>query len=127
MIQAPVLVRRANTVEEADVIAAWLEDAGVKAAVVGRDSVGVQAFGVTDDEGVAVYVADEEAAILAAELLAEHDQSRSKAARVEAASFLNVVCEECRTVNTFGASSRGTVQECRACGANLDVPAGDEA
>jgi hypothetical protein len=127
LTSTPICVRRTGTVEEADLIVAWLEDAGVHASVVGRDSFGVQAFGVTDEEGVGIYVNDPAAAERAKALLAEHDRRQAGRLAVAAAGgTTDVACEECGEVNSFEIHLRGTTQTCSCCGANLDVPADDE-
>ena len=48
MNEGPIVVRRVGTVEEADLIVAWLDINGVEAAVLDRDNPGTLAFGVTD-------------------------------------------------------------------------------
>ena len=62
MVGELICVRRTATVEEADIVVAWLDSQGLKAQVVDRENIGVRAFGVTDHEGIAVCVADEETA-----------------------------------------------------------------
>ncbi|UCF32801.1 MAG: hypothetical protein JSV78_10755 [Phycisphaerales bacterium] len=113
-------IRRTATVEEADIIVTWLADRGIEAQVVDRDNPGVLAFGLTDAEGIAICVADEETAKKAQALLEEHD--REAAAQSKGEGEVEATCEECGTVNTFEASTRGTVQECSECGAYVDVP-----
>ena len=120
----PALIRRVNTVEEAEILIAWLDERGVKATILDPDSTGVFAFGVTDPEGVEVYAADEETAGAAKALLAEHDEERDEAASPEAepAALIEVKCEECGQLNSFESDLGGTVQECSDCGAYVDVP-----
>jgi len=113
-------IRRTVTVEEADIIATWLADRGIEAQVVDRDNPGVLAFGLTDAEGIAICVTDEETAKKAQALLEEHD--RERAAQAESEGQVELACEECGAVSTFPASQRGTVQECSECGAYVDVP-----
>jgi hypothetical protein len=125
---SPVLIRRTKTIEEAEILIAWLDEHGVKATVLDPDSTGVFAFGVTDPEGVEVYVADEETAEKAKVLLAEHDAERDRAASAEgaAAAPIELKCEECGEVNTFESDLAGTVQECAECGAFVDVPLAED-
>ena len=92
----PVCIRRTGTVEEAEILVAWLDAKGVTATIADPDSTGVFAFGVTDTEGVEIYVADEESAKRAKTLLAEHDKERDEAASQEASSeTVDVKCGEC--------------------------------
>jgi len=114
-------VRRTATIEEADIIIAWLAERDVEARVIDRDNPGVLAFGLTDGEGIAICVADEEAYKKGTALLEEHDKERE--ARDTAVGDVNVKCEECGTLLTFSATDRGTVQQCSECEAYVDVPA----
>ncbi len=120
MATAPVCIRRTNTIEEADIIIAWLEDQGLKAMVPDRDSTGVLAFGVTDAEGIEIFVADQETADRAATLLEQHDRERA-AAGSAAGELLEVKCDKCGKLNRFPAGTRESVQECGECGTYLDV------
>ena len=123
MAEEPVMIRRTNTVEEADIIVAWLEERGVKAVVPDRDNPGVLAFGVTDVEGIEIYVADAETAERARTLLAEHDRQRgAQSTRDAPEDGVEVTCEECGQVNSFPRDAYGSVQECSECGAYLDMP-----
>ncbi|MBI4719202.1 MAG: hypothetical protein HY763_15500 [Planctomycetes bacterium] len=122
MVGELVCVRRTATVEEADIVVAWLDGQGIKAQVVDRENIGVRAFGVTDHEGIAVCVADEEAAREARELLEAHDRQRLQGT-VVAPTDLVLRCPECGVSNSFPAQAAGTVQECFLCRAFVDVPA----
>jgi hypothetical protein len=114
-------IRRTATVEEADIIIAWLSDRGIEARVVDRDNPGVLAFGLTDAEGIGICVADEKEAKKGAALLEEHDKERE--ARDAAVGEVEIECEECGTLLKFPASDRGTVQQCSECEAYVDIPA----
>ena len=116
----PICVRRTATVEEAEMVAAWLEECGVAATVVGQESLGVHAFGVTDRDGVHVMVADKPTAERAAALLVEHDKRHPP--RDAAASVVEAKCEECGFVGSFTPDQRGSVQQCTECGEFVDVP-----
>ena len=125
MSRKPICIRRAATLEEAEILVAWLAERDIKATITDRDNPGAFAFGVTDTEGIEVFVADEESARQAKQLLAEHD--RERAARQEtddAGGEVEVTCEECQCACSFPAAQRGSVQECPECGAYVDVPSG---
>ena len=112
-----------KTVEEAEIIVAWLDENGIEATIVDPSNPGVMAFGVTDPEGIAIWVADSETAERAATLLAEHD-TRSAAVETPDAAIdtVDVTCPDCGHAGGFPADLAGTVQECPECGANVDVP-----
>lgn len=119
MEKNPIIIRRVNTVEEAQVIVAWLDDQGVKASIADPANTGVFAFGVTDIEGVALCVADEATATQAKSLLEKHDAE--KKSRAPASGPITMKCESCGEENTFPGEAAGTVQQCK-CGAYLDLP-----
>lgn len=121
MPKEPVCIRRCGTVEEASIIVGWLKDQGVEARIVDPANPGVMAFGVTDPEGIEIYVADEAAADRAADLLDTHDQTRA-AELVSSGEIVEVVCDKCGSTNTFSPEDRGTVQECHDCGEYVDIP-----
>ena len=122
MAKDPVLIRRTSTVEEADIIVAWLSDQGVEALVSDRDNAGVMAFGVTDTEGIEIYVSDAEAAARAGELLAEHDKQNAPGESNGDAMSVEVSCEDCGKKNLFPATATESVRVCPECGAHLDIP-----
>ncbi|MEK6674628.1 MAG: DUF2007 domain-containing protein [Planctomycetota bacterium] len=124
MIATPACVRRATTMEEAEIVAAWLQAKGVKATIVDRENPGVRAFGVTDIEGVGVYVLDAESVEEAKRLLEEHDREKESTARARNVPVQPRVipCMECGQGNTFSQEFAGTVQQCSKCGAYLDLP-----
>ena len=126
MSSKPICIRRTATLEEAQILVAWLAEHDVEATITDRDNPGAFAFGVTDTEGIEVFVKDEEMAQRAQELLAEHD--RERAAQREAGGedvVIEVTCDECECACSFPADQRGTVQECPECGAYIDVPSGE--
>ena len=60
MANEPVCVRRAATLEEASIIVAWLAEHDIDARIADPGNPGVMAFGVTDPDGIEVYVARSE-------------------------------------------------------------------
>ncbi len=127
MPNEPVCIRRANTMEEAEIIVAWLDEQGVKATVVDPNNPGVMAFGSSDAEGITIYVADAETADRAEALLAEHDKQHVQgSATAPAGDAVDVTCTVCGRVNSFSPDTCGSVQECAECSTYLDVPAADQ-
>jgi len=122
MAKEPICIRRTATSEEADVIVAWLDDQDVKATVLGRGSLDVHALGVTDPQGVGIYVADEATAERAKGLLEEHDQNVTRSGGRGKHGSVFVKCDGCGHGNTFTTDLCGTTQECARCGVYLDVP-----
>ncbi|MCH7591209.1 MAG: hypothetical protein IH989_00305 [Planctomycetes bacterium] len=120
MTDQPVCIRRVNTLEEAQLLVAWLDDYEIDATVVGAQNPGSLAFGISDFEGIGVFVTGGSAAERAGELLAEHD-ARSPASEPDD-EYFDVTCDECGEVTTFQRGEVGTVQTCAACGAFVDVP-----
>jgi len=120
MTTDPICVRRTNTIEEADIIVAWLEEHGIEASVIDRDNPGVFAFGVTDPEGVAICVADEATAETAKRLLEEHDREHLQQ-QCSCASEVELHCEECgHDFRVPGEQADGVV-ECPQCRAHVDA------
>jgi len=120
MAGEPICIRRVNTIEEAEIIIAWLEEQGIEAKVIDPSSTGVMAFGVTDLEGVEIFVADAETAKRAETALAEHDRQHAHG-EDDGGAMIDVPCPECNHVNAFPADYAGSTQECAECGAYLDV------
>jgi len=119
MADEPICIRHATTIEEAEIIVAWLEEQGIEATITDPSSTGVMAFGVTDPEGVEIYVADAQTAARAQAVLAEHDAADESAVTDE---MIDVTCDECRHTNSFHSDYAGSTQECSECGSFIDVP-----
>ena len=122
MANDPIVIRRTSTVEEAEVIVAWLDAEGITATILDPDNPGAFAFGVTDAEGIAICVADAQAAQRASLLLAEHNKRGGAASAKAGSTGPTVQCSECGERNSFPSDVGGTVQQCAKCGAYLDMP-----
>ena len=73
MSEDMILVHRAATIEEADIVAAWLESRGIAAFVKDRNAIGAFGGGFFGfPSGVGVCVFGTEAADQAKQLLADH-------------------------------------------------------
>ena len=111
----------AATLEEADIIVAWLDEQGIAALVKDRTTAGTLAIPVLyTPRGIEVCVPDDRQAARAASLLQDHHQkqvdSGSSVATIEA------TCEECGEISSYSIAQRELVQSCPHCGAYLDVP-----
>lgn len=113
------LIRRTSTIEEADILTAWLEEQGIEAMIVDRANSGAYLFGLTDVEGFAIVAAQPEVAERAIKLLEEHNPSIQKRG---AGTQIAAKCEDCGKDTVFDGTLQGTVQECEHCGAYVDVP-----
>jgi len=116
-------VYRAASVEEADIVVAWLVDRGISALVRDRHAIGtLNAPPAVAPKGIAVCVLNEEQAELAKMLLAEHtDELKKNRAHIQPGKVFRVVCEECGRASDFPSELYGSVQNCPICRANMDV------
>ncbi len=116
-------VYRAASVEEADIIVAWLAERGVRAFVKNRPVIGTGYVPMaTAPKGVEVCVLGEEQAKRATELLAEHaDELSHRPQPIPPGKVFRAVCEECGRPTDFPSELFGSVQTCPHCRANMDV------
>ena len=113
------LIRRTSTIEEADILTAWLEEQGIEAMIIDRANSGAYLFGLTDLEGFAIVAAEAAVAERAVKLLEEHNPPTKKRG---AGTKVAAKCEDCGKDTVFDGAMQGTVQECEHCGAYVDVP-----
>jgi len=132
-LQDPVAVYNAASNVEAHLVKLWLVESGIEAFVLeDLSTVGIWMFGALPEihkPQVWVSSCDVERVrpILAQyeEDLAER-QRASQSTGAEAGAPIEVVCDECDQQSLFPASQRGTIQDCPACGAFVDVGEVDE-
>ncbi|MDO8630875.1 MAG: DUF2007 domain-containing protein [Phycisphaerales bacterium] len=119
----PSCVYRAASVEQADIIVAWLAERGVNAFVKDRHVIGtVYVPFATAPKGVEVCVLDGEQAKRATELLSEHaDELSHRPQPIPPGKVFRAVCEECGRPTDFPSELFGSVQTCPHCRANMDV------
>jgi Putative prokaryotic signal transducing protein len=124
----------ANTMGEAEVMATWLEGESIDAQVMDVNTLGgldgltpLSPTGV-GQRGVEVWVKDSADIERARTLIAEQQaELKAKAdSRRDDATPVDVACEECGKTIQFTGAQRGSVQNCTACGAHVDVPGEDE-
>lgn len=114
-------VYRARTVEEGDIVAAWLDARGVAAHVKERHVLGLE-FGplASYRRGVQVCVMGDETAVRARALLVEWEERED--VTETAAGSVSATCEECGATSEFPGAARGSVQDCPHCHQYIDVP-----
>jgi hypothetical protein len=116
-------VYRAASVEEADIIVAWLAERSVQAFVKDRHAIGTiyLAFAAAP-KGVEVCVLDPAQAGEARKLLQMHfDELSHRPQPVPPGKVFRAVCEECGRPTDFPSELYGSVQTCPNCRANMDV------
>lgn len=113
----------ASSLEEADLIVAWLASNGVDARIKDRNMVATFTWGTLAIApiGVEIVVGDQESAGCAAKLLAERERQVA-ASRGEVDKTVEAQCEECGSLSTWPARSGSRVEQCPRCRAYLDVP-----
>jgi len=114
-------VFRASSVEQADIVVAWLADQGVSAFVNDRLMAGTYATFAVAPRGIKVCVADGEDASKAENLLREHGHSIEKRRGTTPDKVIAVQCPECGRQVEFPGEFYGTVQSCPKCRSNIDV------
>jgi hypothetical protein len=114
-------VYHASTVDEADIIVAWLADRGISAFVKDRHMAGNFVTMAVAPKGVEVCVADSEQSNLADQLLKEHDQERNLRPLGDFEKILPMPCGGCGMMLEFPGELHGTVQSCPMCGQRVDV------
>jgi len=119
-----VCVHHAATVSEADIVASWLEEQGVRAFVKNRITAETLPIDVhVTGRGIEVCVSDDETAERAKQLLADHKRQidAEHAPPVDDLLF-DVTCGECNATISFPLSAAGTTGSCPHCGGYVDIP-----
>ncbi|MFO0821504.1 MAG: DUF2007 domain-containing protein [Pirellulales bacterium] len=119
----PVIVYTAATNVESHMIVEMLHANGVPAyAVEDQSGVSLWAFGTISQFHKPNVWVDEATFEKAAELIQDfEDKKQSRNTPVEATGDIQVICEDCGKSTSFPRSLDGTIQECRHCGAYVDV------
>lgn len=114
-------VYRASSVEQADIVVAWLEEKGIASFVKNRHMAGGYATLAVAPRGVEVCVVDPAEAERAKSLLADHEKSLRDRRRESGEKVVPVQCGECGRLTNFPGELSGTVQSCPSCGQNVEV------
>jgi predicted Zn-ribbon and HTH transcriptional regulator len=116
-----ITVYRAESVDEANVVAMWLNAQGITAFVKDQTMAGTFDFAALSTPlGIEVYVTDSDQAAQAVEALKEHYKKQAEAEAI--GPPIEATCEECGQTSSFPYSQRGLVQRCPHCKAYMDVP-----
>lgn len=112
-----------RTIEEADLVAAWLRARGVAAQVKDENTAATYTWGMTAiaPHGIEIVAPPAEAGEARA-LLARHWEDLEREAKSAPATPIEAACESCGMRSTFPATLRGKVADCPHCGALVDVP-----
>ena len=116
-------IYRAISVEEADIVVAWLAEQGVNAFVKDRHALGtIYLFFAVAPKGVEVCVFDPQQADLARNLLANHFADlKHRPMQAPPGKVFRTTCPECGRIADFPSELYGSVQTCPHCRANMDV------
>lgn len=114
-------VYRASSVEEADIVVAWLGNRDVAAFVKNRNMAGTYVTLAVAPRGVEVCVLDPGMAEEAKLLLLEHREEVQSRPRGDFEKVVPVQCPECGRMLEFPGEFFGTVQTCPDCGQSVDV------
>ena len=114
-------VYRASSVEQADIVVAWLAEQDVAAFVKNRNMAGNYIALAVAPRGVEVCVVDPEEAATAEVLLKAHLESIKARPGGPSDKVIPILCTECGRQVEFPGELYGTVQACPSCGGNVDV------
>lgn len=114
-------IYRASSVEQADIVIAWLAEQDISAFVKDRNMAGNYVALAVAPRGVEICVADPKDAVRAEALLQEHLKSIKSRSGAPANKVIPVLCSECGRQIEFPSELYGSVQTCPSCGRNIDV------
>lgn len=126
-IRNPIAVYNAEDNIEAQLLCQHLEDNGIEACAVMDEAVtGLWAFGKLPEIHKPQVWVDKSNCDAAAAVLREYEaelikRRRASKARDLGADTIDAICEECGKTSTFAAAKKGTTQDCKHCGAFVDV------
>lgn len=114
-------VYRASTVEEADIVVAWLADREIFAFVKDRNMAGNHVTLAVAPKGVEVCVADPTLAAQASELLRIHREGQMGQPMGEFEKVVPVQCPKCGSMLEYPGEFMGSEQACPNCGQDIRV------
>jgi hypothetical protein len=126
MARSAYCVYTANSVEEADIVTAWLSEQNIQAVVPDRYSIGATTWGqpAIVPSGVEICVTNPADAELAQSLFEQHAEALREqlGTSVTDGAPIAIVCDACHQAVSFAANEAGTVAECPNCREYIDVP-----
>ena len=114
-------VYRATSLEQADIVIAWLSEQGIEAFVKDRNMAGGYAPWAVAPRGIEVCVVDEAQAVTAESHLAEHQKTLEVRHESTPSKLLATPCGTCGRLLEFPGELNRTVQACPYCGSTVDV------
>lgn len=122
-LKNPVVVYTAATNIEAHMIVEMLHVHGVSAhAVEDQSGVSLWAFGIISQFHKPKIWVDEATLQVATELIRVFEEKKkTRNSPIEGTCDIQALCEDCGKATSFPNSFDGTTQECRHCGAYIDV------
>jgi len=116
-------VYSAGSVNEADVVVAWLADHGIAAIVPNQHITHTLGLPNVIPDRIEVCVSDEQQLTEARALLIEHELTLAQhLAAVRASGTVSVTCESCGESVEAQARDAGHVIDCPHCHEYIDVP-----
>ncbi len=114
-------VYRASSVEQADIVVAWLAEQDVSAFVKNRNLAGDCVGLAVGPRGIEVCVVDVAEAAKAEALLKAQLELIKMRPGGGSDKVIPILCNECGRQVEFPGELYGTVQICPSCGRNVDV------
>jgi len=127
MAQDLICVTTVSTVEEGDIVVAFLESHGIDAHVSDRNTIGLSGVPGTRffrDEfaGIEVVVLGSRQADLAGKLLASRGDLAGAIDELAERTNLEAECGGCGETLWFCEGDTGKIEECPYCGREIEVP-----
>ncbi len=114
-------VFKASSVEQADIVVAWLADRGIPAFVKNRNMAANYVSLAVAPRGVEVCVVNPDQAEMAISLLKDQSELIKERHLETSEKVISIICSECGRRVEFPGELYGTVQSCPACKQNVDV------
>ncbi|MEM7626875.1 MAG: hypothetical protein AAF333_14875 [Planctomycetota bacterium] len=124
-IQDPVSIYQAENNQDARMDQLTLEAAGIRAVAIEDNSATTFWYlgplqGINNAQ-VWIERGDAERAKALVDEYARKRAERRRKSRAKDAETIDAVCEDCAKTTTFPGTMRGSVQECKHCGAYVDL------
>ncbi|MFQ5462979.1 MAG: hypothetical protein ACE5E5_10180 [Phycisphaerae bacterium] len=122
-----ICVTTVSTVEEGDVVVAFLESHGIDAHVSDRNTIGLSGLPPTrlfrkESAGIEVVVLGSQQADLAGKLLASRGELADAVDELAERTNMEAECGGCGETLWFCEEDTGGIEECPYCGREIEVP-----